>query len=261
MLLVIDIGNSNIVMGTYVDKKLMKHWRISTDRQKTGDEYGMLINELFNYQGVELKEVENIIMSSVVPPLVVPMTKMCERYFKIHPLIVGPGIKTGIKLNYENPRAIGADRIVNVIGAFEQYGGNLIVIDIGTATTFDVVAENGDFLGGAIAPGIATSADALFNQTAKLPKVELVAPKNIVCHNTIQGMQAGIIYGYVGQIDEVVRRIREELNQPNMKVIATGGFAKMIARESKTIEKVDHFLTLTGLRVLYERNKNETRQV
>ena len=253
VLLVIDIGNSNIVMGTYVGKKLMKHWRISTDRQKTGDEYGMLINELFAYQNVALTDIENIIISSVVPPLVVPITKMCERYFKIHPLIVGPGIKTGIKLNYENPRAIGADRIVNVVGAFDQYGGDLIVIDIGTATTFDVVAENGDFLGGAIAPGIATSADALFNQTAKLPRVELVAPKSIVCHNTIQGMQAGIIYGYVGQIDAIVERIRAEIGK-ELRVIATGGFAKMIASESKTIEKVDHFLTLSGLRVLFERN-------
>lgn len=253
MLLVIDIGNSNIVMGTYVGKKLMKHWRISTDRQKTGDEYGMLINELFAYQNVALTDIESIIISSVVPPLVVPITKMCERYFKIHPLIVGPGIKTGIKLNYENPRAIGADRIVNVVGAFDQYGGDLIVIDIGTATTFDVVAENGDFLGGAIAPGIATSADALFNQTAKLPRVELVAPKSIVCHNTIQGMQAGIIYGYVGQIDAIVERIRAEIGK-ELRVIATGGFAKMIASESKTIEKVDHFLTLSGLRVLFERN-------
>ncbi|MBR1419987.1 MAG: type III pantothenate kinase [Selenomonadaceae bacterium] len=253
MLLVIDIVNSNIVMGTYVGKKLMKHWRISTDRQKTGDEYGMLINELFAYQNVALTDIESIIISSVVPPLVVPITKMCERYFKIHPLIVGPGIKTGIKLNYENPRAIGADRIVNVVGAFDQYGGDLIVIDIGTATTFDVVAENGDFLGGAIAPGIATSADALFNQTAKLPRVELVAPKSIVCHNTIQGMQAGIIYGYVGQIDAIVERIRAEIGK-ELRVIATGGFAKMIASESKTIEKVDHFLTLSGLRVLFERN-------
>ena len=145
MLLVIDIGNSNIVMGTYSGKNLMKHWRISTDHQKTGDEYGMLINDLFRYQGVKISDVKDIIISSVVPPLIVPITKMCERYFKIRPLVVGPGIKTGIKLNYENPRAIGADRIVNVVGAFEQYGGPLIVIDIGTATTFDVVSDTGDF--------------------------------------------------------------------------------------------------------------------
>ena len=147
-------------MGTYEGKKLMKHWRISTDRQKTGDEYGMLLNDLFRFQGLSMSDIEAIIISSVVPPLVVPMMKMCERYFHIKPLVVGPGIKTGIKLHYENPRAIGADRIVNVVGAYEQYGGPLIVIDIGTATTFDVVAENGDFLGGVIAPGIGTSADA-----------------------------------------------------------------------------------------------------
>ncbi len=256
MLLVIDIGNSNIVMGTYEGKKLMKHWRVSTDRQKTGDEYGMLINDLFRFQGVHISDIQSIIISSVVPPLVVPMVKMCERYFHVQPLVVGPGIRTGIRLNYENPRAIGADRIVNVVGAYEQYGGPLIVIDIGTATTIDVVDEDGNFMGGVIAPGIGTSADALFNSTAKLPRIELVPPKNIICHNTIQGMQAGIIYGYVGQIDEIVRRIREEAGK-EMRVVATGGLARMIANESRTIDKVDHFLTLSGLRVLYERNQQE----
>ena len=258
MLLVIDIGNSNIVMGTYVGKELRHHWRVSTDRQKTGDEYGMLINDLFRYQGVEITDINDIIISSVVPPLVVPFAKMCERYFKIKPLLVGPGMKTGIVLHYENPRAIGADRIVNVVGAYEQYGGPLIVIDIGTATTFDVVAANGDFLGGVIAPGIMSSADALFNTTAKLPRVELVPPKNIICHNTISGMQAGIIFGYVGQIDEIVRRIKVELNggAEKVQVIATGGMATMIFNESKTIDKIDHFLTLNGLRTLYERNTN-----
>ena len=256
MLLVIDIGNSNIVMGTYAEKVLMKHWRISTDTQKTGDEYGMLINDLFRYQGINLQDVNDIIISSVVPPLVVPFTKMCERYFKITPLIVGPGIKTGIKLNYENPRAIGADRIVNVVGAFENYGGPLIVIDIGTATTFDVVSEVGDFLGGVIAPGIVAAADSLVSSTAKLPRIELVPPKSIICRNTITGMQAGIIYGYVGQIDAIVTKIREEMGKDwNAKVIATGGLAKMISSESKTIDKIDHFLTLSGLRVLYERNR------
>ena len=255
MLLVIDIGNSNIVMGTYVNKDLMKHWRVSTDRQKTGDEYGMLINDLFRYQGIELSDIKDIIISSVVPPLVVPFMKMCERYFKIKPLLVGPGMKTGIILHYENPRAIGADRIVNVVGAFDQYGGPAIVIDIGTATTFDVINENGDFMGGVIAPGIMASSEALISSTAKLPGVELVTPKNIICHNTIHGMQAGIIFGYVGQIDEIVRRIKVEYGSDQMKVIATGGMATMIYKESSTIDKIDHFLTLNGLRVLYERNK------
>lgn len=253
MLLVLDIGNSNIVMGTYEGKKLVRHWRISTDRQKTGDEYGILMNSLFNYQGIQMEDIDDIIISSVVPPLVVPITKMCERYFHIHPIVVGPGIRTGIRLNYENPRAIGADRIVNVVGAYEQYGGPLIVIDIGTATTFDVVAENGDFLGGVIAPGLGTSADALFQSTAQLPRIELVPPKNIICRNTIQGMQAGVVFGFVGQIDEIVRRIKAEMGCP-MQVIATGGFGRMIAKESATIDRVDHFLTLTGLQVLYERN-------
>lgn len=254
MLLVIDIGNSNIVMGTYTGKNLMKHWRVSTDRQKTGDEYGILINDLFRYQGIEISDVKDIIISSVVPPLVVPFMKMCERYFNIKPMLVGPGMRTGIVLHYENPRAIGADRIVNVVGVYEEYGGPTIVIDIGTATTFDVVAENGDFMGGVIAPGIMSSSEALINSTAKLPGVELVPPKNIICHNTIHGMQAGIIFGYVGQIDEIVRRIKAEYGT-EMKVIATGGLATMIYKESKTIDKIDHFLTLTGLRVLHERNR------
>ena len=254
MLLVFDVGNSNIVMGTYEGKKLLRHWRISTDRQKTGDEYGMLINSLFAYQNIRMEQVEAIIISSVVPPLMVPMIKMCERYFHIHPLVVGPGIKTGFRISYENPREIGADRIVNVAGAFEQYGGPLIVIDIGTATTFDVVAPNGDFQGGVIAPGLSSSADALFQRAAKLPRIELVTPKHIISRNTVSGMQAGIIYGYVGQIDEIVRRMKKEMGYDEIKVVATGGYARMVSRESKTIDKIDHFLTLTGLRVLYERN-------
>lgn len=262
MLLVFDIGNSNIVLGTYEGKKLLRHWRISTDRQKTGDEYGMLIHELFTFQGLQLQDIDAIVISSVVPPLVVPMVKMCERYFHLHPLVVGPGIKTGIRLAYENPREIGADRIVNVVGAFEQYGGPLIVIDIGTATTFDVVAANGDFLGGVIAPGLSSSADALFQRAAKLPRIELVTPKHIICHNTVSGMQAGIIFGYVGQIDEIVRRIKDEMGC-KMRVIATGGYATMVSKASQTIDLIDHFLTLTGLRVLYERNyeKNAERSL
>ena len=258
MLLVFDIGNSNIVLGTYEGKKLLRHWRISTDRQKTGDEYGMLINNLFRFQGIRMSDVTAIIISSVVPPLVVPLAKMCERYFRLRPLIVGPGIKTGIKLKYENPREIGADRIVNSVGAYEQFGGPLIVVDIGTATTFDIVAENGDYLGGVIAPGIGISSEALFQRAAQLPRVALVTPRTIICRNTVTAMQAGVIFGFVGQIDEIVRRIKAEMRE-DMRVIATGGLAKMISRESKTIDKVDNFLTLTGLRVLYERNQPEAK--
>ena len=258
MLLVFDIGNSNIVLGTYEGKKLLRHWRISTDRQKTGDEYGMLINNLFRFQGIRMSDVTAIIISSVVPPLVVPLAKMCERYFRLRPLIVGPGIKTGIKLKYENPREIGADRIVNSVGAYEQFGGPLIVVDIGTATTFDIVAGNGDYLGGVIAPGIGISSEALFQRAAQLPRVALVTPRTIICRNTVTAMQAGVIFGFVGQIDEIVRRIKAEMRE-DMRVIATGGLAKMISRESKTIDKVDNFLTLTGLRVLYERNQPEAK--
>ena len=263
LLLVFDIGNSNIVLGTYEEKKLLKHWRISTDRLKTGDEYGMLINNLFQYQGIQMTDIDAIIISSVVPPLIVPMVKMCERYFQLRPLIVGPGIKTGIQLKYENPREIGADRIVNVAGAYDQYGGPLIVIDIGTATTVDAVADNGDFLGGVIASGLGSSAEALFQRAAKLPRIELVTPKSIICRNTITGMQAGIIFGYVGQIDEIVRRMKKEMpyDDKEIKVVATGGYATMIARESQTIDQIDHFLTLSGLRVLYERNSGRVERI
>ncbi|MDF2565844.1 MAG: coaX [Massilibacillus sp.] len=253
MLLVFDIGNSNIVLGAYKDDKLLTHWRISTDRQKTGDEYGMLINNLFNFHGLKMTNIKAIIISSVVPPLVVPLTKMCKRYFNIDPLVVGPGIKTGIRLKYENPREIGADRIVNAVGAYERFGGPLIIIDFGTATTFCAIAENGDYLGGAIAPGIGISSEALFQRAAKLPRIELITPKSVICRNTVASMQSGIIYGFTGQVDEIVRRMKEELGE-EAKVIATGGLANLIAKESKTIDVVEHFLTLDGLNILYKRN-------
>lgn len=255
MLLVFDIGNSNIVLGTYEGKALTNHWRISTDRKKTADEYGMMINNLFMVRGLKMTDVSAIIVASVVPPLTVPMIRMCERYFNIRPLVVGAGIRTGIQLKYENPREIGADRIVNVVGAYEQFKRPLIVIDIGTATTFDVVNSKGDFIGGVIAPGLGCSADALFQQASKLPRIELVTPKQTICHNTVSGMQAGIIFGYVGQVDAIVNRIKAEMDE-DPYVVATGGYARMIARESNTIDKIDHFLTLTGLRVLFERNKD-----
>lgn len=253
MLLVFDIGNTNIVLGAYEGKKLLKHWRISTDRQKTGDEYGMLINNLFTFQGLSIKDIHATIISSVVPPMVVPLVKMCNRYFRLEPLVVGQGIKTGIRLKYENPREIGADRIVNAVGAYEQFGGPLIIVDFGTATTFCAIDGNGDYLGGAIAPGIGISTEALFQRAAKLPRIELVTPKSVICRNTVTSMQSGIIFGFTGQVDEIVRRMKEELDS-DAKVIATGGLANLIAKQSKSIDKVEHFLTLTGLRVLYERN-------
>lgn len=253
MLLVFDIGNSNMVLGTYEGEKLLNHWRISTDRQKTGDEYGMLINNLFDFHGLNTADIHAIIISSVVPPLVVPLTKMCKRYFHIEPLVVGPGIKTGIRLKYENPREIGADRIVNAVGAFAKFGGPLIIVDFGTATTFCAIDRNGDYLGGAIAPGIGISTEALFQRAAKLPRIELVTPKSVICRNTVTSMQSGIIYGFTGQVDEIVRRMKEELGE-DAKVIATGGLASLIFKQSKSIDRIERFLTLDGLRILYERN-------
>ncbi len=259
MLLVIDVGNSNIVAGVYNGNKLEVSWRFASDRQKTVDEYGILLGSMFNYSKVDMKDIDNIAISTVVPPLLVPLVKMCERYFEIEPLVVGPGIKTGISIKYDNPREVGADRIVNAVAAYEKYKNRnkpLVIIDFGTATTFCAVMPNGDYLGGAIAPGIAISTEALFQRAAKLPRIELIKPKTVICKNTVNSMQSGIIYGYVGQVDEIVRRMQKELNS-EIYVIATGGLANFISTESSTIDVVEPFLTLDGLRILHERNCNK----
>ena len=262
MLLVFDIGNSNIVLGTYEGRRLMKHWRISTDRQKTGDEYGMLINNLFRFQGIRMTDIDAIIISSVVPPLVVPLVKMCERYFRLRPLIVGPGIKTGIRLRYENPREIGADRIVNAVAVLAKYGGPAIIIDTGTATTFCAVTEKGEYLGGAIAPGMKISAESLFVKTAQLPNIELEKPERVICRNTIESMQAGLVYGHMGMVEYIVGKMKEELaehavSDRPIQVIATGGMAYMIDEGVDCIDVIDKELTLEGLLLIYNKNKKK----
>ena len=255
MLLVLDIGNTNIAMGAYEGKELCKHWRISTDRQKTGDEYGMLINSLFHYQGIEMADIHAIIISSVVPPLVVPFIKMCERYFHLRPLIVGPGIKTGINLRYENPRELGSDRIANAVAAQAEYGGPCIFIDFGTATTFGAIDHLGAFAGGCICPGLKLTSEALVSGTAKLPRFELVKPDHVISRTTVTNLQAGVIYGYIGQVNYLVQRFRKELGAPDALVVATGGMARLVADEVGTIDKLDGILTLKGLRLIYERNR------
>ncbi len=255
MILVIDVGNTNTVLGLYEDKKLLDYWRIKTDAKKTSDEYGLMIYHLFEFCGYEMKNVNNIVISSVVPTIMYTLQHMVRKFFSKEALVVGPGIKTGMNIKYENPREVGADRIVNAIAAFEQYGGPLVVVDFGTATTFCAISESGDYLGGAISPGIQISMDALFQKTAKLPRVELIKPNTLICKNTVNSMQAGIIFGFAGQVDYIVKRMKNELGSENTKVIATGGFARLIASESETIDVVNNLLTLEGLRIIYERNK------
>lgn len=255
MILVYDVGNTNIVLGIYKGEKLLDFWRIATDTQKTADEYGILIKQLFIHQNYKPEDIEAVIISSVVPPIMYTLEHMTRKYFKKEPLVVGPGIKTGMNIKYDNPKEVGADRIVNAVAGYEMYGGPLIIVDFGTATTYCAISKHGEYLGGAISPGVRISMDALYQKTAKLPRVELVKPESVICKNTINSIQSGVIFGYIGQVDYIVKRMKKELGSEDAKVIATGGLSKLIASESETIDVVNGLLTLEGLRIIYERNK------
>ena len=257
MLLVINVGNTNILVGLYKGKKLLVHWRLATDKERSADEFGMFFTSFFYNEKLDISKVEAIIISSVVPPIMYSLEHAIRKYFKSEPILIGPGIKTGINIKYENPKELGADRIVTAVAAFEIYGGPIIVVDFGTATTFNAISSKGEFLGGVICPGIKISAEALFQKTAKLPRIELSKPECVICRNTAASMQSGIFHGHVGQVDYIVGRIKKEMKEDNIKVIATGGMARLISSESATISEINTLLALEGLRIIYEKNKSE----
>ncbi|KKB35272.1 type III pantothenate kinase [Bacillus thermotolerans] len=253
MIFVLDVGNTNTVLGVYENDKLKFHWRIETSRHKTEDEYGMIVKSLFQDVGITFEQIEGIIISSVVPPIMFSLEQMCKKYFHVKPMIVGPGIKTGLNIKYENPREVGADRIVNAVAGIHEYGSPLVIVDFGTATTYCYIDEGGHYMGGAIAPGITISTEALYSRAAKLPRIEIARPANVIGKNTVAAMQAGILYGYVGQVDGIVNRMKEQ-SEKTPTVIATGGLAPLIGKEAESIDIVDPFLTLKGLCLIYKRN-------
>lgn len=254
MLLAVDIGNTNVDVGLFDGERLRDEWDIATDVYRTSDEYGMLILGFLRESALDASEVRQAVLCSVNPTLVPVFKALCRRYFKVSPLVVEAGVKTGVSILLDKPHEVGPDRIVNAVAAHHLYGGPLIVIDLGTATTFDVVSEKGEYLGGAISPGIRIATDALFQRTARLPRLELARPKQAIGKDTVSAMQSGILFGYVGLIEGLVQRIQNELDPKKARVIATGGYAELLAKETKVIEIVNPFLTLTGLRVIYERN-------
>ncbi len=256
MILVIDVGNTNTVLGVYDGEILVANWRLTTFNNRTADETGMLIRSLFDYSEVSIQDVESVIISSVVPNIMYSLTNGIRKYLHIQPMIVGAGMKTGINLLMDNPKEMGADRIVNLVAAYEIYGGPALVIDYSTATIFDVVGRNGEFITGLTAPGLEICAEALYQRAAQLPKIEIKCPKSIVVKNTVDSLQAGIVIGHIGETIYIINELKRRLKEPDLKVIATGGMARIIDEKEEIFDVVDPVLALKGLRLLYEKNKN-----
>jgi len=261
MLLAFDVGNTNIVLGVYEERELLCSWRMETDKKKSADEYGMIIHQLFQYEHLSLERVDEVIISTVVPSILYTLQHLSQKYFKTKAIVVGPGIKTGLIVKYDNPKLLGSDRIVNAVAAIHQYPTPLIVIDFGTATTFCAVSEKAEYLGGVIVPGIKIAAEALFEKTAKLPRVDLEAPGHTLCKNTSEGIQAGVVYGNMGMVEYIVAKMKKEIaayakSDKPVTVVATGGLASLIAAEITVIDHVDKLLTLTGLELIYEKNRS-----
>lgn len=254
MLLCLDIGNTNVTIGLYVGEQLGPHWRLATDHDRTPDEFAMQLINLLNFAQLTIHDIDGVALASVVPPLTGKWVELCRAYLLCEPLVVDANTKTGVRVLYDSPQSVGADRLVDAVAAYRLYGGPTCVVDFGTATTFDAIAANGDYLGGAIAPGIGISADALFQRAAKLPKVDLVRPPTAIGRNTVHAMQSGLLFGYVGLVEGMVARFRTELGG-DLRVIGTGGLATIIAHETPVIEHVAPWLTLDGLRMVYDMNR------